>query len=63
MRRDSITAGILAILQAQGELSTRAIKSHLAEQGMTPKNLAQTLAYLKGRGQIVSLGHATYRVA
>ncbi|QFY88511.1 hypothetical protein D5125_02890 [Magnetovirga frankeli] len=63
MRRDGISAVILGILQAQGELSTKAIKAHLDEQGITPKNLAQTLAYLKSRGQIVSLGHATYRAA
>jgi hypothetical protein len=49
-QRQGISSQILAIIQAHGELSSKDLQVKLQEQGVTPRNLNQTLSYLKRRG-------------
>lgn len=61
--RGSVTSSILAIIGSAGEVSTADLKKALAKKGVNAGNLAQTLAYLKRQGRIISPSRAVYKLA
>jgi hypothetical protein len=56
-----VSTKIIEIVQDAGEITTKAIGAQLTALGMKPKNLSQSMAYLKKRGEVVSVGHGIYR--
>ncbi|MBF0256566.1 MAG: hypothetical protein HQL47_08955 [Gammaproteobacteria bacterium] len=60
-RTPGISAKIVEIIKAEGEISTRDINQKLKDAGIKAKNLSQSMAYLKKRGEVTSVGHGVYR--
>ena len=60
-RTPGISSRIVEIVRAGGEISSKDINAQLQSEGIKPKNLSQTMAYLKKRGQVVSIGHGMYK--
>ena len=58
----SATAAIVELLEA-GELDTKTLREKLDEQGVSVKNIGQTLAYLKKNGKIASVARGIYKKA
>ena len=54
------TAAIVEILEA-GELDTKTLRERLDEQGVSVKNIGQTLSYLKKNGKIASVARGIYK--
>jgi sRNA-binding protein len=61
-RKGGLSAAVLGLLEADGELSVKAIKGALEAQGLSGKNINQTLAYLKRTGRIESTGRGVYKI-
>jgi len=53
----------MEIVKAKGQVSTKEIDAELRASGMEAKNLSQTMAYLKKKGDVVSAGHGVYAAA
>lgn len=62
-RTPGVSAKIVEIVKARGQASTKEINADLIAAGIEPKNLSQTMAYLKRKGDLVSVGHGTYSPA
>jgi len=60
---DTISAQLVGLIQAAGELHTQDIRVQAEEQGLSVKNLSQTLAYLKRTGRLDSPRRGVYTVA
>ncbi len=60
-RTQGVSAKIVEIVQGAVEITTKEIGAQLDALGMKPKNLSQSMAYLKKRGEVVSVGHGIYR--
>lgn len=60
-RTPGISAKIIEIVKANGEISTKDINEKLKNAGFKAKNLSQSMAYLKKRGEVVSVGHGVYK--
>ena len=56
------TAAIVELLEA-GELDTKTLRERLDEQGVSVKNIGQTLSYLKKNGKIASVARGIYKKA
>ncbi|MCG5500859.1 hypothetical protein [Ectothiorhodospira lacustris] len=54
---------VVEIINEQGEMSTKALKSRLASQGVETRNISQTLAYLKRNGRLRNTGRGIYAAA
>jgi predicted HTH transcriptional regulator len=61
-RTSGISSKILDIIRANGEISTKDINQKLEESGFKAKNLSQSMAYLKKRGEVASVGHGMYKL-
>jgi hypothetical protein len=59
----SVTDQVLEIVSQAKNISTKDIKSQLEERGVVANNLAQTLAYLKKQGKVVSPSRSVYSPA
>jgi hypothetical protein len=59
-RTPGVSAKIIEIIGARGEISTKEISAELRASGIEPKNLSQTMAYLKRRNQVISVGYGAY---
>lgn len=59
-RTPGVSAKIVEIVKSKGQASTKEINSELIAAGIEPKNLSQTMAYLKRKGDLVSVGHGMY---
>ena len=62
-RTPGVSAKIVEIVNAKGEISTKEINAELQAAGIEAKNLSQTMAYLKRKGDVVSVGHGKYAPA
>jgi aspartokinase len=62
-RVDGISAKIMEVIRAHGEISTGDIRARLQDAGIKSKNFSQTMAYLKQRGQVIAVSHGVYRAA
>lgn len=62
-RTPGISAKIVEIVKAKGQASTKDITAGLTAAGVQAKNLSQTMAYLKRKGDLVSIGHGMYAPA
>lgn len=62
-RTPGVSSKILEIVKAKGEISTKEINAQLESAGIEAKNLSQTMAYLKRKGDVVSIGHGKYAPA
>jgi hypothetical protein len=60
-RTPGISAKIVEIVKNNGEINTKDINEKLKESGFNAKNLSQSMAYLKKRGEVISIGHGVYR--
>ena len=60
-RTAGISAKIVEIVRAHGEISTKDINQKLQDAGFKAKNLSQSMAYLKKRGEVESIGHGMYK--
>lgn len=60
--RKGTSAAILSLLSS-GQLDTKTIRKHLESQGISTGNLAQTMAYLKRTGRVVSVGRGIYQLS
>jgi hypothetical protein len=60
-RMAGISAKIVEIVRAHGEISTKDINQKLQDAGFKAKNLSQSMAYLKKRGEVESIGHGMYK--
>ncbi|EHQ52860.1 hypothetical protein ECTPHS_09218 [Ectothiorhodospira sp. PHS-1] len=54
---------VVEIINEQGEMSTKELKSRLASQGVETRNISQTLAYLKRNGRLRNTGRGIYAAA
>lgn len=59
----SVTDQVLDIVGKSKKISTKEIKAKLEERGIVANNLAQTLAYLKRQGKVVSPERSVYSPA
>ncbi|MBU0500904.1 MAG: hypothetical protein KJ558_01525 [Gammaproteobacteria bacterium] len=59
-RTPGVSAKIVEIVTSKGQASTKEIAAELVTAGIEPKNLSQTMAYLKRKGGLISVGHGTY---
>jgi putative lipoic acid-binding regulatory protein len=59
----NISAAVIAILQQNGEMNTKAIHEALKKDGINAANLSQTLSYLKRQEKVVSPTRANYKLA
>lgn len=62
-RTAGISSKILEIVKSKGEVSSKEINQQLKNAGIAAKNLSQTMAYLKKKGDVVSVGHGKYAPA
>lgn len=60
-RTPGISARIVEIVKTRGEISSKDINTQLKDDGIKPKNLSQTMSYLKKKGKVLSIGHGMYR--
>lgn len=60
-RNEGISNRVLEIIQAHGEISTKEINRILDAEGKKPKNLSQSMTYLKKRNQVVAIGRGMYK--
>lgn len=59
----SVTDQVLDIVSKSKKVSTKEIKAELESRGVVANNLAQTLAYLKRQGKVVSPARSIYSAA
>jgi hypothetical protein len=59
----SVTENVLEIVSKAKKISTKEIKSELEQRGVVANNLAQTLAYLKRQGKVISPARSIYSPA
>ncbi len=62
-RRGNVSDRVVEIINRSGEISTRDLQAQLEEEGVMPKNLGQTLAYLKRTGRVTTPRRAVYAPA
>jgi hypothetical protein len=61
-RNEGISDRVLEIIQAHGEISTKEINKILDAEGKKPKNLSQSMTYLKKRNQVIATGRGLYKL-
>ncbi|MBK1673691.1 hypothetical protein CKO35_10295 [Ectothiorhodospira shaposhnikovii] len=54
---------VVELINEQGEMTTKELKSKLESQGVEPRNISQTLAYLKRNGRVRNTGRGVYAAA
>lgn len=59
----SVTEHVMEIVGKAKKISTKEIKAELDSRGVVANNLAQTLAYLKRQGKVVSPARSVYSAA
>ena len=62
-RTPGVSAKIVEIVKEKGQVCTKDINAELVSAGIEAKNLSQTMAYLKRKGDVVSVGHGMYAPA
>ncbi|MEO5344072.1 MAG: hypothetical protein H7842_12185 [Gammaproteobacteria bacterium SHHR-1] len=62
-RSAGISSKIVDIIREAGEISTKEINQKLQEAGFEAKNLSQSMAYLKKRGEVTSISHGIYKLS
>lgn len=60
-RNEGISNRVLEIVRSHGEISTKEINRILEGEGKKPKNLSQSMTYLKKRNQVISTSRGHYK--
>lgn len=60
-RNEGISNRVLEIIRSHGQISTKEINKILEGEGKKPKNLSQSMTYLKKRNQVASAGRGFYK--
>lgn len=60
-RNEGISNRVLEIIQSHGEISTKEINRILESEGKKPKNLSQSMTYLKKRNQVMATSRGHYK--
>jgi len=61
--RGNVSDRVLEIINRAGEITTKELQAQLEDEGVIPKNLGQTLAYLKRTGRVTTPRRAVYAPA